>query len=480
MTTASIDRLRAYFEAEQEHHIARLRQYLQQPSLPSENVGVKEGAELLARFYRELGCREVEIIPNGDFPGVWAYYDAAAPRTLVNYCMFDTKPPARQGWPADPFAAEIVEMSPLGRAVVAPGASGRKGPYAQFLNALEALRAVEGELPCNIMFLAEGQENLGSPDYAKFIDRHRDRLKAGSAAFCPGAIQRADGDVSINLGFKGLIYMRITASGKAMGLGPQNAPMHGRFQGLVESPVWHLLEGLTTLTSDGGKRIEVDDFFSEHQPPTELEREEVQALIVGREDRPWQQLIAGTSDAKSSMADLSGEEAYLRYFFEPSFNINGLNAGYVGPGSPVFTLPHRAWALLDVRVPRGYSSRRTAERIKAHMEKKGFGDLEVEVLAAHEAFRAQADDPWVRSVIKQVEERGVRVHVTPFTGGGGPWSLFASDFGMPVLFDVGLGHSGKAGQPGEYLVIDGNDKVAGMVDCELFYADMLKRFASLG
>ncbi|MBI3977151.1 MAG: M20/M25/M40 family metallo-hydrolase [Chloroflexi bacterium] len=475
MSTHVDEQLRAYLREHQARHLERIREFLRQPSFPSDNVGVVEGAELLARYYRELGCQEVEIIPNGDLPGVWASYDAGAPRTLMNYVMFDTKPVAGLPWPTDPLAAEVVEQPQLGRVVIAPGARGRKAPYAQWLNALEALKAVEGELPCNLLFLAEGQENLGSPDYARFFDRYRDRLRHASACFCPGAAQGANGDVSINLGYKGLIYLRIAASGKRMGVGPQGASAHGRTQGLVDSPVWHLLEGLTTLTGDGGRTITVDEFYADHRPPTEEERAEVRALVAAQGERHWIQTL-GLGDVKSSQAHLSSEEAYLRFFYDPSFNINGLAAGYVGPGSPVFTLPHEAWALLDVRVPRGWSARRTVERIRAHLARHGFGDLEVEALAVHESYRTPAEDPWVRSVVELIEERGYRVHLVPFTGGGGPWSLPAAEFGVPVLFDVGLGHGGKAGQPGEYLVLDGNERVADLIDCELFYAQMVRRF----
>ena len=471
--------LRSYLEAERERHLERVREFLRQPSVPSENLGVAEGARLLARYFEELGCQEVELIPNGDFPGVWAYYDAGAPRTLASYCMFDTKPARREAWPCDPFAAELADLPGLGRAVVAPGARGRKAPYVQWLNALEALRVVRGDLPCNVLFLAEGQENVGSPDYHRFVDRYRDRLRRASACFCPGAAQTASGEVTIHLGFKGLLYLRIGASGRRMGVGPQAAPAHGMAQGLVDSPVWRLVDALATLTADGGRTITVDDFFADHQPPTEQERAEVRAFVARQGDRHWLEFLPGVNGAASSRAGLSNEEACLRYFFEPSMNINGLAAGFTGPGAPVFTLPHQAWALLDVRVPRGYSSRRTVDRIRAHLERRGFADLEVDALAVHEPSQTSADHPWVRSVLDLIAEYGYGVHLSPFTGGGGPWSLLANEFGLPVLFDVGLGHGGRAGQPGEYLVIEGNERVADFVQCELFYADLVQRFAAL-
>lgn len=466
-----------YLSKNRERHLGRLREYLRQPSVPSNDLGVREGAELLARYFRELGCAEVELIPSAGYPGVWAYYDAGAPKTLVSYAMFDTKlaaPPS--AWSHPPFDAAVVDLPNVGRAVVAPGAKGRKAPYIQFLNALEAVKAVDGNLPVNIMFLAEGEENLGSPHYAAFVDRYADRLRLASACHCPGASQSATGEMAISLGYKGLIYVRVVSSGSRTGRGPKGGPSHGMAQGLVDSPTWRLLSALSTLTSDDGRRITVGGFYDEYRAPSEAEIKEIRALIDQR-PAPWKQVLGGIRGATTSYDHLSNEEAWLRYMYEPSFNINGLHAGNVGPGSPVFTLPEQAWALLDIRVPRGFSAQKTVASIRRHLDAKGYADIELEVLAAHEPFRTPTDAGFVKVILDLIAEEGVPVSLMPTSGGGGPWSLMAARFGMPVLFDVGLGHGGKAGEPNEYLVVDGATQAADMVECEVFYAEMLRRWA---
>jgi acetylornithine deacetylase/succinyl-diaminopimelate desuccinylase-like protein len=466
-----------YLTKNRDRHLGRIREYLQQPSVPSDDLGVREGADLLARYFRELSCTEVELIDSPGYPGVWAYYDAGAPKTLVSYVMFDTKlaaPPS--AWSNPPFDAAMVDLPNVGRAVVAPGAKGRKAPYAQFLNALEALKAVDGNLPVNIMFLAEGEENLGSPHYAAFVDRYADRLKKASACHSPGASQTATGEVPINLGYKGLIYLRVVSSGKRTGRGPQGGPSHGMAQGLVDSPTWRLLSALGTLTTEDGRRIAVDGFYGDYRPPTEAEKNEIRALIEKR-PAPWKQVLGGIRGAPTSNDHLSNEEAWLRYMYEPSFNINGLHAGNVGPGSPVFTIPEQAWALLDIRVPRGFSAQKTIQSIRMHLDAKGYADIDVEVLAAHEPYRTSTDNAFVKTVLELIAEEGAAVGLMPTTGGGGPWSLLAVRFGMPVLFDVGLGHGGKAGEPNEYLVVEGATQAADMVGCEVFYAEMLRRWA---
>jgi acetylornithine deacetylase/succinyl-diaminopimelate desuccinylase-like protein len=468
-----------YLSRNKDRHLEVIREFLRQPSVPSDDIGVREGADLLASYYRRLGCTEVELVPSEGYPGVWAYYDAGAQKTLVSYAMFDTKLATPDAWSHPPFEAAMVDLPSLGRAVLGPGAKGRKAPYAQFLNALETLKAIDGELPVNLMFLAEGEENLGSPHYASFVERYSDRLREGSACHCPGAAQSASGEVTINLGFKGLLYLRLVSSGKRSGRGPQATPSHGMAQVIVDSPVWRLLSALGTLTTDDGRRITVDGFYDDYQPPTADEVREIRELIA-RRGGAWQKTLPGIVGARTSYDKLSNEEAWLRYMYEPSFNINGLNAGYVGPGSRVFTLPEQAWALLDVRVPRGFSAARTVDRIRVHLQKRGYEDIDLQVLAAHEPMRTGTDNEFLGVVLELLSEAQIPVNLMPTTGGGGPWSLMLTRFGMPVLFDVGLGHGGKAGEPDEYLVIErGQDsQVADLIESEAFYVEMLRRWAA--
>ena len=138
---------------------------------------MRECAQLVADSYRSLGCQEVEIIEGRYHPGVWAYYDAGAPLTVHNYCMFDTRTVQPAAWQYDPWGAELISLESYPKVLVGRGAMGAKGPYVAWLNALAAMIAVEGRLPVNIMFLAEGEEIMGSPSYTDFVERYRDRLE---------------------------------------------------------------------------------------------------------------------------------------------------------------------------------------------------------------------------------------------------------------------------------------------------------------
>ena len=142
----------------------------------------------MADSYRRLGCREVQVIPGRFYPGVWAYYDAGAPVTVHSYCMFDTRTVNAKEWKYDPWGADLTPMGPYPKVLVGRGSMGAKGPYVAWLNALAAIIAVEGKLPVNIMFLAEGEEILGSPTYAEFVNRYADRLSSRRRQFRSGDV----------------------------------------------------------------------------------------------------------------------------------------------------------------------------------------------------------------------------------------------------------------------------------------------------
>jgi acetylornithine deacetylase/succinyl-diaminopimelate desuccinylase-like protein len=157
------DAIHKHIDDNLDKHIAHIQRWVRQPSVSWDNLGVEECAEIVAQSYRDLGCQEVEIMQGRFHPGVWAYYDAGSPVTVHSYCMFDTRTVQKDGWSHDPWGAELVAKDPYPKVLVGRGAMGAKGPYVAFLNALKSIIEVEGTLPVNIMFLAEGEEIMGSP-----------------------------------------------------------------------------------------------------------------------------------------------------------------------------------------------------------------------------------------------------------------------------------------------------------------------------
>src|SRR6476661_1501101 len=143
--------------------VQRLQEWIRQPSIAAENRGVSEGCDLTMRCLRDAGFNEVTRIPTDGQPGIFALLDANAPRTLGLYFMYDVKQADPKEWSSPPWEAKLVEKSGLGTVVVGRGAVNQKGPESSLLAALHAIRGAGKKLPVNLVMVAEGEEEIGSP-----------------------------------------------------------------------------------------------------------------------------------------------------------------------------------------------------------------------------------------------------------------------------------------------------------------------------
>src|SRR5579872_219156 len=466
--------IRRYLENNRERHVARLQRFLRQPSVSVNGEG-ETCAWLFADLLRDVGFTEADVVRTSGLPGVWGAYEAGAPVTLAFYGMLDVRGADPVGWRVPPFSAEIVEMPPFRSVLVGRGARAVKGPLCVWLNAVEACRAVLGRPPVNLYLLAESDEILGSPHYRDMMDRYRDRLARSAACWTPGASQDREGIAHVTLGYKGMIYLALRSSGALWGRGPRGGPIHGMAKSVVDSPVWRLIQGLATLTCADENGIAIDGFGARDWVPSPGETMEMEAIRTRFHGEPWQRVLAGVQGAMIPATDgLDDSEIYRRYFFGPSVNISGLRSGYTGPGTPTFTLPHLAEAFLDIRIPRTWRTGEVLRALRSRLDACGFSAIETEVFGAFDGSRVAPDAHIVRAAKDMFESAGLDILWWPATGGGGPWSIFATELGLPVLRDIGLGH-GRASLTDEYLVIDGAEKVGGIVEMALSHAELMLR-----
>jgi acetylornithine deacetylase/succinyl-diaminopimelate desuccinylase-like protein len=176
---AAID-VAAQIDAHQTQHLDRVRAFIRQPSISADGTGIPAMADLVAATIREIGG-EASVMPTAGHPIVLGRLDAGAKRTLLFYGMYDVQPVEGETWMVPPFAGEIVDLPTFGPSMVARGVFNSKGPMAGFFNALDAYRAMGQRPPVNVVFLIEGEEELGSRNLPAFVAAHRDALKADAA-----------------------------------------------------------------------------------------------------------------------------------------------------------------------------------------------------------------------------------------------------------------------------------------------------------
>src|SRR6266446_4428084 len=192
----------AEIEKRHDESLKRLQTWIRQPSIAAENRGMNEGCELTMQMLRDAGFAQVTKVPTDGQPGIFATLDAGAPRTVGLYFMYDVKQVDPAEWSSPPWDAAIVDKAGFGKVLMGRGAVNQKGPEAVFLAALHAIRGAGKKVPVNLVLVAEGEEEIGSPHIPQVVRRMEvlAALKNCMGIFMPSATQDLDGLVTVSLG----------------------------------------------------------------------------------------------------------------------------------------------------------------------------------------------------------------------------------------------------------------------------------------
>jgi acetylornithine deacetylase/succinyl-diaminopimelate desuccinylase-like protein len=455
-------------------HLTHLQRWVRQQSVSAQNRGIVEMANLLAGDLRDLGFKEVAIVPTKGHPGVFGFYDAGAPRTLVVYMMYDVQP-EETGWRVPAFEGALVDTE-AGKVLMARGATNQKGPQRAFLNAVDSIIKTRGRLPVNLLVVAEGEEELGSPNYPEVIDRYEARLKKADGVFFPLNAQDGTGAVSLPLGVKGIIAFELEASGGPQG-GPTQAEIHSSLKAIVDAPAWRLTQALASLTSPDGNTILVPGYYDAIRQPT-LEEQRLANGIV-------KQSAAGADAQRKGLGverwlgGLSGRDLTAQLLFTTTMNINGMWSGYTGEGMKTI-LPHVARARLDSRLVPNQTPDGQLELIRKHLAAKGFSDVTVRRISGYAPAQTSVETPIVHAAISVFNKYGVTPSVAPRLAGSAPYYIFTERLNLPMVMGA-LGHGGGAHAPNEYMVIEprAGSRVAGLAQAEKYYVDFLFAFSEM-
>jgi len=471
-----------YIDTHINDHVANIQEWVRQPSVSWDNIGCEDMAQLAASTYKKLGCQEVEVLEGRFHPGVWAHYDAGAPVTIHNYAMLDTRTVNAREWKYDPWGAELTSIGNYPKVLVGRGAMGAKGPYMAWLNALSTIIAVEGKLPVNIMFLAETEEIMGSPTYKKFAEQKADKLKKVDVSFVPAASQGAGGAVSMGLGLKGMTVIELTASGKTWGKGPVNT-IHSMVASLVDCPPFRLAQALATLTEADGSGCAVKglrDVWNFRKPLTDEEMDLIRKIATSAEGKDWRDVIpmGGVNNVNQVRGGMEGIDPLINWLYGPTFNIAGLRSGFLGPNSGTipYIIPSTATATIDMRLVVDLSPEEIIGYLRRDLDERGFSDIEINVFAAFSHNITSVSEPASHAMIKTMKQWNLNYTVWPIQGGGGPWTVIPNLFNVPCVRGGVIG-GGAGGPVDEYMVIEGDGKLAGLAESEKYLVDLLYSFA---
>jgi len=467
----------AEIEKRHDEAVERLQEWVRQPSIAAENRGVNEGCDLTMRLLRDAGFGEVTKVPTEGQPGIFASLDAGAPRTLGLYFMYDVKQADPAEWSSPPWEAALVEKPGLGKVLVGRGAVNQKGPEAAFLAALHAIRGAGRKLPVNLVLVAEGEEEIGSPHFPEIVRRPEVQAALGHCigVFMPMASQGLDGEVTITLGAKGVIELELIASGERWGRGPRR-DIHSSNKARVDSPAWHLVEALVTLVSPDGNDPAIDGFAAKARPLSAAEKVMI-AQAAHRLDEASAKKLLGVD---RWVHDVSWPEALELLMSRPTVNIEGLAGGYTGPGGKTI-LPGKAVAKLDLRLVPDMTAAEALAALQAHLAKRGFGDIEVRMTGGYDPTSTPADAAMIRTETAVYRRSGIDPVILPRNAGSWPGYVFTGEPLRRPAGHFGLGHGSGAHAPDEYYVVESkNPKIQGMDGAVRSFVEYLYELALTG
>lgn len=475
--TPKRDELKSAVAARHDTTVQALRDWIALPTIAAEKRNVAEGAEYMRKLALDAGFQQARIVQSGGVPGVFATLDVGAPVTLGVYFMYDVKQFDPTEWNAPPLEGRLVDRPGEGQTIVGRGAVNQKGPETAFLAALHAFKATGRKLPVNLVLVAEGEEEIASPNFPNIVadPEVAAALKKTVGVFIPSPSQGKDGTADITLGAKGAVEFQLIVGGETSDKYPKT-DIHSSTHAFIESPAWRLVKALNTLVADDGHTPAIDGWFEHVQPLTPRQKELVAInLRTVKEADVKKELGVGRW-----INDEDFQTASERLISQPTVNIQGFVGGYMGPGGKT-VLPGRVEAKLEFRLVPDMTKEEAVTKLKAHLAKRGFDDVKVVVSGGYGPNQTDENSPFIQAQKRVLEKAGIAYSITPRSPGSWPGVIFnGKPLGLPTgQFGIGRGNGAHA--PNEWFLIkSSNPKVAGIDEATMLYIDFFYELAAAG
>jgi acetylornithine deacetylase/succinyl-diaminopimelate desuccinylase-like protein len=374
-----------YIDANAEESIRDLQTLVRQPSISAQNIGLRECAELVLKMMHNdrLDAHMHEL--NGGPPVIIGHMASSkSTKTMLCYSHYDVQPPEPlEAWThGGPWSAKIVDGVMYGR-----GATDNKSGVLAFNKAAKAFLKVRGELPVNLKFIIEGEEEIGSLHLGPWVEKNTELLRADGMHCLDGSVDVATGLPDVDLGLKSVLFVELVARGA-------NSDVHSLNFPLLPSPAWDLVRALNSIM-DENRHILIDGWY---EGLYELQAEDIEQLEekVSRVDLNKMKEEWGID--KFALGR-DGIDAIKARAYEPTANIAGLISGYTGPGSKTI-VPNEARVKMDFRLIPNIDPVRALEKLRAHLAKHGFDNIEViSTERAEPPYKISVKEPMSQAVI---------------------------------------------------------------------------------
>ena len=426
-----MEHINNYINEHKDRFINELIELLKIPSISADPVykaDVLDCAEAVAKAMKDAGADNIEICETAGYPIVYCekIIDKNMPTVLV-YGHYDVQPAdPLELWTSGPFEPVIkkTDTHPEG-AIFARGACDDKGQFYMHVKAFELMMKTNS-LPCNVKFMIEGEEEVGSDNLGTFVKENKERLKCDTILISDTGIIAND-TPSITTGLKGLSYLEVEVTGP-------NRDLHsGLYGGAVANPINILCEMIAKM-KDENNHIIIPGFYDNVLELSPEERADI-ARAPFSLDR-----YKSTLD----LSDIHGEKGYStmeRTGIRPTLDVNGIWGGYTGEGAKT-VIPSKAFAKISMRLVPNQSDEEITEKFTKFFESIAPKSVKVKVMPHHggEPYVSPTDIPAYQAASKAMEHTYGKIPVPVRSGGSIPIvALFEAELGVKsILMGFGL------------------------------------------
>ncbi|MDE1726560.1 MAG: M20/M25/M40 family metallo-hydrolase [Thaumarchaeota archaeon] len=417
--------------------ISDLQKLIRQPSVSAKNLGLEECARLVAQIMKKSGIRaEILRLGRGVPPAVYGEVRSKKnPRkTILFYNHYDVQPEEPlELWDDAPFSGKIKGNKIYGR-----GSADDKGELITRIKAVEAFLKTTGDVPCNIKFLVEGEEEIGSMHIENYLKKYQKRLSCDGVIWEFGYVDEKDRPI-ISLGMKGLLYVELSVQESIR-------DAHSSLAVLIENPAWRLIGALKTLRDKNGT-ILIKDWYEEVDNFT---KEELDVIALEPFDEKSFKKEYGVKRFVGNKKGINIRKAVVG---DPTCNIAGFSSGWEGLGAKT-VLPSKALVKIDFRLVPKMDPLRQLSRLKRHLKEKGFGDIQVRMIHGEAASRTKISDPFVKVVEKAADESFGTSITSVSSAGTGPMYSFSKVLKAPCISIGSTYVYARIHSPNEFARID--------------------------
>ncbi len=426
-----------YVDSHLDGLVSDLQTLIRQPSVSAKNEGIEECAKLVQKLLKKSGIKsEILRLKKNIAPIVYGEVKSKQNphKTLMFYNHYDVQPAEPFDlWDDPPFSGKRKGNKIFGR-----GATDDKGELITRIKAVEASLKTTGDVPCNIKFVIEGEEETGSAHIEDYLKKFKKKFSCDGVIWEFGYVDAKNRPI-IGLGMKGLLFVELSVSESIR-------DAHSSLAVLINNPAWRLIDAIKTLRDSNGK-ILIKDWYKEVTPFSKKDLE-----LIKKE--PFDENVFKKEfGIKSFVGGKKGMDAKKAMIGDATCNIAGFISGYTGDGAKT-VLPGKSLVKIDFRLIPKMNPKKQIMRLKKHLKSKGFSDVKIKVFHGEAAARTDSSDPFVNQVKIAADKSFGKSILNVSNAGTGPMYPFVDILKSPCISIGSTYMFSRIHSPNEFARVD--------------------------